>query len=291
MDRIALFGLVMMVLAACSRGGEREATVRDTTAAHLDAMAREHAGQTPTPNASAREPTQPVTAEEVVYGTLDGQPLHGYLARPAAAVDSLPGLLVIHEWWGLNDNIRMMTRRLAGEGYIALAVDLYGGQVASNANSARELVTTAMRDPERGMRNLAEAAGYLEREHGVHRLGTIGWCFGGGWSLAAGIELPEQVDAVVMYYGQPVTDPARLRPLRAPVLGLFGGADQGIPVDTVRKMEQEMKALGKEATIHVYPGAGHAFANPSGPTYNERDAEDAWQRTMKFLHFTLQEPG
>ena len=288
MDRIALLGLVMMVLAACARR-EPEAAVRDTTTAYADAMAREHAGQTPTANASAQEPAQPVVAEEVVYGTLDGRPLRGYLARPAAGADSpLPGLLAIHEWWGLNDNMRMMTRRLAGEGYVALAVDLFGG-VAESADSARALVMAAMRDPERGVRNLAAAADYLEREHGVERLGTIGWCFGGGWSLAAGLALPERVDAVVMYYGQPVTDPARLRPLRAPVLGLFGGADQGIPADTVRRMEQEMRALGKQVAIHLYPDAGHAFANPSGPTYNERDAADAWQRTTAFFRQTLQE--
>ena len=279
--------LALFLLAACaeSRTGdnnEEDALAGDT--AHLDAMTREHAADAPVANASTMEPAQEVVAEEVVYGTADGQPLRGYLARPQdAASGSLPGVVVIHEWWGLNDNIRMMTRRLAGEGYVALAVDMYGGQTAATPEEARNLMQTVMGNRGAGLANLHAAADYLQEERNAEGIGVIGWCFGGGWSLQSGLGMPEMIDAAVMYYGQPVTDRERLAQLDAPLLGLFGAEDQGIPLAEVRQMEQTLADLGKDATIRVYEGANHAFANPSGERYDAAAAEDAWERTVAFF--------
>ena len=281
MQRAPLFLLSALALLAGCGSGPRAASPADS--AHVAAMSREHAGQTPAPNASAAAPRQEVTAEEVTYGTLDGKPLRGYLARPADAEGPLPAVLVIHEWWGLNDNVRMMARRLAGEGYAALAVDMYGGEVAADPQKARELMMGVMENREAGVRNLREAARFLE-QRGAPRLGVVGWCFGGGWSLQSALLMPEQVDAAVVYYGQPVTSRAELARLEAPLLGLFGEEDQGIPVAQVREMESTLEALGKEAEIHVYPGAGHAFANPSGQAYRPDAAQDAWARTVAFLN-------
>ncbi|MBV9773623.1 MAG: dienelactone hydrolase family protein [Gemmatimonadetes bacterium] len=277
--RIASLLLAALPLAGCG-AGQRSASAADT--AHVDAMAREHAGHTPAANASAMEPRQPVTAREVVYGTVDGKDLRGYLARPTAARGNLPAVVVIHEWWGLNDNVRMMARRLAGEGYSALAVDLYGGQVGTTPQQAQALMMGVMRDRPAGIRNLQAATAYLAG-HGATRIGTLGWCFGGGWSLQTALNVPERVDAAVVYYGQPVTDRAQLARLDAPLLGFFGGADQGIPVDTARVMESRLRELGKDVEIHVYPGAKHAFANPSGEAYDAQAAGDAWQRTVAFF--------
>jgi carboxymethylenebutenolidase len=266
-------------LAACS--AERAST-RD--AQHADAMATEHAHDDTRPNASAQEPAHEVATREVAYATVNGQPITGYLARPADAGDAvLPGVLLIHEWWGLNDNIRMMARRLAGEGYSVLAVDLYGGRRADTPSDARALVMEVMKNPHSGMDNLRQAAGWLQREAGARRLGVMGWCFGGGWSLHAGLAMPEAVDAVVMYYGQVVTGPAELRGLDAPLLGIFGSKDEGIPLAEVRKMEAALKELGKDVSLRVYEDAGHAFANPSGKNYVPAAAEDAWQHTLAFL--------
>ena len=114
-------------------------------------------------------------------------------------------------------------------------------------------------------------------------MGVIGWCFGGGWSFRTALALPDAIDAAVIYYGEPVTDRDRLDALEMPILGLFGGADQGIPVARVREMEAALDALGKDATIVVYDGANHAFANPSGRRYDAEAAEDAWTRTTAFL--------
>lgn len=283
MTRRTTLVLFCTLLAACARN---EPPAARSDGGYVDAMAREHAGHTPAANAAAQKPRQAVAAEEVVYGLVDGAQVRGYLARPASArADAkLPGIVVVHEWWGLNDNIRMMARRLAGEGYRVLAVDMYHGRAAQTPEQARALTSEVNADPDRGIAHMISAAAYL-RGRGSARVGTIGWCFGGAWSLAAALDAPEQVDAAVMYYGRVVTDRARLARLDAPLLGLFGEADQGIPVAQVRQMESILKELGKEdVEVHVYPGAKHAFANPSGQAYEPNAAGDAWRRTVAFFN-------
>lgn len=267
---------------ACS-GSSRTAASSDQ--AHLDAMAHQHGHETPTANGAAQPPRQEVVAEDVAYGTIGDQPARGYLARPAHVPEGahLPGLVVIHEWWGLNDNVRMMTRRLAGEGYEALAVDLYGGHTATTPDEARGYMGEVMANPDRALLHLRAATTFLQDGHHAPRLGVVGWCFGGGWSLQTALRLPERIDAAVMYYGRTVTDRAQLGSLDAPLLGLFGAEDQGIPVAGVREMEATLRALGKDVTVQVYEGAGHAFANPSGQSYRAGPAEDAWRRTTEFL--------
>jgi carboxymethylenebutenolidase len=256
--------------------------------AHADRMAEEHAGDTAEPSpAAAAEPSAPVRASEVVYANVEGQDVTGYLARPEEAEGDLPALIVIHEWWGLNDNIRSMARQLAGEGYLALAVDLYGGDTASDPDGARALMGAVAQNPEPAKENLRLAHAYLNNELGAARVGSIGWCFGGGWSLTAGLTLGEELDATVIYYGRLATDPEELAAVQAPVLGLFGALDGTIPVETVREFESAMQELGKDVRIHVYDGADHAFANPSGTRYDAEAATDAWQKTLAFLAETL----
>ena len=276
-----------LALAACaSRAPAPTAADRG----HLDAMSHAHAYETPTANGAEQPPRQEVSAEEVAYGTADGRPLRGYYARPAhaAASERLPGVVVIHEWWGLNDNVRMMTRRLAGEGYQALAVDLYGS-VATTPEQARALMGEVMAAPARGVTNLEAATAFLQDSHGAPRLGVVGWCFGGGWSLQAALRMPARIDAAVMFYGRVVTDRAQLGALDAPLLGLFGEDDTGIPMAGVREMESALRELHKDVTVQVYPGAGHAFANPSGQSYRPEAAEDAWRRVTAFFARHLQE--
>lgn len=278
--------LTTIVYAAGCAGGHGGASPADT--AHVNAMAHEHAGQAPTANAAQAEPRHPVSAQDVVYGHQGGRELRGYLAVPqgAAAGAPLPAVMMIHEWWGLNDNVRMMARRLAGEGYRVLAVDLYGGRSAAEAGQARDLVMQVMQDRPSAMQNLSQGAGYLRDSQKTTRLGVVGWCFGGGFSLQSALQLGDRVDAAVVYYGQPVTDRAELTKLRAPLTGFFGLQDRSIPPDSVRKMEQELKSLGKTVDIRFYD-ANHAFANPSGPSYDPTAANDAWARTLDFFARTL----
>jgi carboxymethylenebutenolidase len=251
---------------------------------YTDRMAAEHEGDAPVASwAVGAEPASEVRAETVTYGDVTGRPVIGFLARPARDAEGAPGIIVIHEWWGLNDNIRDMTRQLAGLGYNALAVDLYRGEVAEDSDGARGLMSGTMEREAELETNLRSAYRYLADELSAPAVGTIGWCFGGGWSLRTALLLPDEVDATVIYYGRLVTERERLEPLQMPILGIFGAEDQGIPVDTVREFESTLKELGKSASVHVYEGANHAFANPSGTRYNDEAAEDAWSKTTAFF--------
>ena len=251
---------------------------------YSDRMAAEHEGDTPVASEAAGEqPASEVSTEAVTYADVEGRPVVGFLARPVRGAEGAPGIIVIQEWWGLNDNIRAMARQLAGAGYNALAVDLYGGEVAEDRDRARALMSGTMEREAELEVNLHEAYRYLTDELGAPAVGTIGWCFGGGWSLRAALLLPDEIDATVIYYGRLVTDRDRLEPLHVPILGIFGAEDQGIPVDRVREFESTLQELGKDVSIHVYDGAGHAFANPSGTRYNSEAAEDAWSKTMAFF--------
>jgi carboxymethylenebutenolidase len=278
---ILLLSLILL-LPAMARADERST---------MDRMAQEHKHDKPTATQAAKEePAQPVTAEEVTYGEAGGKPLRGYLAKPKSASGSLPGIVVIHEWWGLNDNIRAMTRRLAGEGYQALAVDLYGGQKADNPDAAMKLVNGVMQNRAAGEENLRRAVVYLESK-GAPKIGVIGWCFGGGWSLATTLLMPDKIDATVIYYGHLETDPKKLSVIKNPVMGSFGAQDKSIPPATVRQFESALKKLGKPVDVKIYDGAGHAFANSSGGNYRPEAAKDAWQRTTAFFARHLQRGG
>lgn len=266
--------LALLLVPAMARADEKST---------MERMAQEHQHDKPVASPAAmQEPAQPVDAEEVTYGEAGGKPLHGYTARPKSAQGPLPGIIVIHEWWGLNDNIRAMTRRLAGEGYEALAVDLYGGTHADNPDAAMKLVNGVMQNPAAAKDNLRHAAAWLEGKR-VKKLGVIGWCFGGGWSLGTTLLMPDKIDATVIYYGHLETDPAKLATIRHPVLGSFGAEDKSIPPDSIRAFESALKKQGTPVEIKIYDGAGHAFANPSGGSYRPDAAGDAWQRTTAFL--------
>lgn len=278
--------LCVTVGAACAQ----EAGDAATDEAYAEAMEREHATDEPVASGAAGDAEVEVVGESVVYASVDGQEVTGYLARPAGGEDPLPGLIVIQEWWGLNDNIRSMTEKLAGEGYLALAVDLYQGEVAENRDQASALVRQAMDRAESLEDNLRQAQAFL-RDQGAPAVGSIGWCFGGGWSLRTALTLGDELDAAVIYYGRLVTDPDELSSLAAPVLGIFGVLDDGIPVESVREFEAALESLDHPASIHVYPDADHAFANPTGTRYNPEAAEDAWAKTVAFLAEHLRDVG
>ena len=176
-----------------------------------------------------------------------------------------------------------MADKLAGEGYAALVVDLYGGQVAENPEQARTYMQAAMGDIAQARANLVGAYSFLADSLGSPRIGSVGWCFGGGMSLEAALALPNDLDATVIYYGRTTPDPEVLRPLNVPIVGFFGADDGGIPVDGVRAFEAALKSLEKDVEITIYEGAGHGFANPSGTGYRAEAAEDAWARTKAFF--------
>jgi len=210
--------------------------------------------------------------------------VQGVLYTPAGK-GPFPALIVIHEWWGLNDWIKDQGSKLADQGYESLAVDLYRGKVATTPDMAHELMRGVPED--RAKRDLHAAFEFLQSQPSVKkdRIGAIGWCMGGGYALDVALQEPT-LAADVINYGHLATDPTSIQKINAPVLGLFGALDQGITPDDVHKFEAAMKQAGKKVEIKIYDDAGHAFENPDNknkPGYRPDDAADAWKRTTAFL--------
>ena len=208
---------------------------------------------------------------------------NGFLAKPVLG-KNFPGVVMIHEWWGLNDNIKEMAQKLASHGYIVLAVDLYDGEVATTSDEARQLITSF--DDNIGIKNMNSAKDYLLDNHNVEKLGSIGWCFGGGQSLNLALNTNE-MDATVIYYGKLVTEQETLSTINWPVLGIFAELDNGIPVQSVQSFEFSLNELDIPNEIYIYPKVDHAFANPSGERYSPEESKDAWQKTLEFLEINL----
>ncbi len=204
-----------------------------------------------------------------------------YLSLPANAKPPLPALVVIQEWWGLNDNIKHWTDRLAAEGYAALAVDLYDGKVATTPDKAMEYMKAA--DPARSKDIMLAAQAFLAQDKRVlaTKRGSIGWCFGGGQSLQLAIAAPD-LDACVMYYGFPDMDPKKLAGIKAPILGVFGNLDQSITPAVVDEFDKALTVARVPHEFLKYE-APHAFANPSNPRYDEKSAGDAWTHVQAFF--------
>jgi carboxymethylenebutenolidase len=202
-----------------------------------------------------------------------------------------PGVVAIHEWWGLNEWARESAKSIAERGYVTLAIDLYRGHVADNADDAHELMRGVPAD--RARRDLQTAVEYLRSLTSVERekVGAIGWCMGGGYALETALSVPD-LAACVICYGHLVTEDETIAQIGAPVLGIFGADDKGIPAESVRQFEKQAKALGKDVTMHVYEGAGHAFMNVNNNRGYAADAtRDAWGKIFAFFQRTLQKPA
>jgi len=193
-----------------------------------------------------------------------------------------PAIVVVHEWWGLNSQIRGVARRFAQEGYVAIVPDLYHGQVAEDAELAHELSRGL--DEERALRDLAAAMAWLRHEPSVagERVAVVGFCMGGRIAQLHALR-DSTIAAAVMFYGRPETDPTRLAALRAPLQGHFGQEDRGIGAEQVEALRAALAKAGKASDVYVYPGAGHAFMNEVRPSYHRDAARQAWARTLHFL--------
>ena len=207
----------------------------------------------------------------------------GYLARPSTD-GSFPGVVLIHEWWGLNQNIKDMANILASHGYVVLAVDLYNGNVATTSDEARKLVSSF--DSAQGIQNMDAAVLYLKENYSTEKIGSIGWCFGGGQSLNLALN-NDKMDATVIYYGTVTSDVDKLSSISWPILGIFAELDKGITPHSVNGFESALDELSIPNEIYIYPGVDHAFANPSGERFAPNATQDAWQKTLAFLKTNL----
>jgi len=275
MARLTAILILLFPLFACAGGHDSE----------VERTAAVHANDKPIASPLATEaPAKRVNSREAVYTRVDGESVSGWLSWPAGRETAgLPAVIVIHEWWGLNDNIRQTAERLAAEGYITLAVDLYHGKIAETPKDAMKLMQQLTDAQDAGRENLAAAYDYLQDVMGAAKIGSVGWCLGGRWSLQTALRLPAELDAMVMYYGAVVTDKAELDPLQMPMLGHFASTDPIVPQNTVDAFTAALDELGKDAEVHIYPDTKHGFSNPSGMAYNAEAAELAWQRTTAFL--------
>jgi carboxymethylenebutenolidase len=227
----------------------------------------------------------PIKTETVSYPS-GAETVSAYLAAPDSP-GKHPAVIVIHEWWGLNDWAKEQARKFAAEGYVTLAVDLYRGKQATTPEVAHELSRGL--PPDRALRDLQAAVSYLAALPSVQpeRIASAGWCMGGGYSIQLAVHEP-RLAACIVNYGSLPTEAANLAAIKAPVLGNFGADDRGIPPDAVRAFEAAMKAAGKSTDIKIYDGAGHAFENPNNKDgYRPAAAEDAWQRMVAFLRARL----
>jgi len=230
------------------------------------------------------------TSKDVTYKSGDDS-VHGIVYAPGGK-GPFPGIVVIHEYWGLNDWVKEQASKLADQGYVTLAIDLYRGKVATTPNEAHEFMGGVPQD--RAKRDLEAAFNFLQSQPNVKktRIGAIGWCMGGGYALQLAIDEPKLVADVINYgvydYASLAKNPAEVKKVDASILGIYGAQDRGIPTDDLRKFWEELKNLGKKADFSIYPDAGHAFENPNNKEgYRPKDAQDAWNKTVGFFASTL----
>ncbi len=253
----------------------------------------DRASASPTPSGSAApgapagpggpqaQATPVQSAGEMLGFEAGGDKIRGYLAHPTR-----PGhhsaIVVIHEWWGLNGQIKRVADRLAELGFLTLAPDFFRGKVAEEPQLAHELARGLNED--RAVAIIKGAVDFLKHYDGAQdrNVGTLGFCLGGGYSLQAALR-DADVDATVMFYGSVETSKEAVMPLKAPILGIFGAQDRGIPVEDVKKFDAALRAAGKKSLIVIYQGVGHAFMNETALNYNKATADNAWARATKFL--------
>jgi len=242
----------------------------------------------PAPAAAGELATEEAAAgsiidQEFAYGATEERNLSGFFAMPQDVTEPLPGVILIHEWWGLNDEIKTMARRLAGEGYAVLAVDLFNGAVADSPADAQLLRTDVMRDRVAALDNIGQGVNYLRSYALAPTIAVLGFGLGGGLAFETGLAMPDQVTAVISYYGQLVLDRSEIETLRPPLLGVFAENDESIPVRDVQRFRTLLQDLKKSGNIFIHADTAHGFADSSRSSYDSEEADKAWRETIDFL--------
>jgi carboxymethylenebutenolidase len=221
---------------------------------------------------------------EMVTFAANGGTAPGYLARPEG---NAPGVVVIQEWWGLNDHVKDVAERFAEAGFAALAPDLYRGQVATEPDEARKLAM-ALEFP-KALEDIQGAADYLLAQPFVEpkQVGVVGFCMGGRLAGQAAVNL-KRLGAVVAFYGAAELSEEEVARIDAPLLAIYGENDQGYPAEMIARNRTRLEQAGKTHEIMIYLGAPHAFFNDSRPhIYHKSAAEDAWARTLAWFRTYL----
>lgn len=271
--------LISISLASCGAGSDKSAS----------GPAGKPADGADAQNQAASEtaPQRSVVSDRLPYGEVDEELVYGYFVFPSDMIEPLPAIILLHEWWGLNDTMREWADQLAAEGYIVLAVDLYQGKTASSPAAARELMTQIVENPEAAEINIRSAYEFVTETAGAPRTGVVGWGLGGTWSLNTAMLFPDELDAAVVYYGQVISDEDKLRPVDAPLLAFFGGKDRTVSSESVENFDASLQRLRKNFEIETYPGVGTGFSNPTNNNFDRKAADDSWGRMLEFLKLHL----
>lgn len=206
-----------------------------------------------------------------------GKSIPGYLAEPD---NPKGGMIVIQEWWGLNDDIRSIADRYAEEGYLAFAPDLYHGTLAVEPDEARKLAMSLERQI--AAEEIDAAIDWMKQERNVGKVGCVGFCMGGGLTLATAMRPTSNVDAVHVYYGGGMPEGDALKSIKTPLMGSYGGEDQGIPKEKVDALRDALTEAGTPNDIKLYDGAKHSFFN-AGPAHHPEAAADSWERSKQWF--------
>jgi carboxymethylenebutenolidase len=236
------------------------------------------------PARGAPPTSAPVDTSRVHLGPADAG-TGAFVAWPPGK-GAAPAVIVIHEWWGLNGQIREVAHRLARQGYVAIVPDLYHGKVADDPELAHTLSRGL--DEDQALADLGEALRWLraERRTAKGKAGVVGFCMGGRLSELFALSEPGMA-AAVMFYGRPDVNPQKLAALRVPLQGHFGAEDQGITPESVAAFRTALKTAGKNSEIFIYAGAGHAFMTEGRKSYHADSARQAWERTLAFFKKNL----
>ena len=213
-----------------------------------------------------------------------GLEITGYLSEPDDE-EATAGLIVIQEWWGLTDDIKEIADRYAAAGYLAFAPDLYHGEAAAEPDEARKLAMALERDI--AAQEIDTAIAWMKEEQGLAKVGCVGYCMGGGLTLATAIRPTSNVDAVHVYYGGGMPSAEQIATIKVPVLGSYGAEDAGIPVEQVDMLRATLEEHGVPNDIKVYPGAEHSFFNDTRPAYHETAAMDSWMKSVEWFETYL----
>ena len=274
--------LTITLLLAC--GGDGDAPVAEDA---VREAAPVPAAATATGAASTLDEPGPVSGEMLPYGEAGDELLRGYFAFPEAMLEPAPAVLMIHDWWGLNEVVQQQARDLAGQGFMVLALDLFHGKTAQTTAEAGVLARQLLEETEFAETSIRAAHTFVADIAGAPAVATMGWAQGGYWSQQSAALLPGDVSAVVVYYSQVDPAPEQVALLEVPMLGLFAGQDRSIPAADARAFRETAQSLGKAVDIVIYPDAQHGFANPDDARFDADSASAAWERVVTFLRAQL----
>ncbi len=245
----------------------------------------EIATPSPAPAAPDQSPSEPreIISESLPYAEIGDGLVYGHFAIPADMIDPLPAVIIVHDWFGLNQTVRSAAERLAGDGFIVLAVDMFGGETADSAAAARELEVEVVENSRAAEDNLRQAIEFIRISSGAPSIAIVGYGFGGGWALRSALEPRSRLSAAVSFYGQVITDEDRLADAKVPFLGFFSETDRAVPVQSVRDFAASMRGLQKEADVRILDDVRRGFVDVNSENYNGARAGEAWRQMVSFL--------